>query len=262
MSRPNSSTSNPNVTITVITVVKDNVTGLKKTLNSLKEQEYQDWQSIIVDGRSEDGSQKLARSYVDSDARFTLFIQESSGIYDAMNLALNLANGKYLWFLNSGDVFASSMSLTKACEIATSKSPNLLIGGYSYDERKRLNIFTKSAKWISPLEISCNRRGLCHQSMLYNKETLLQLGGYDTFYTLASDFHSALRISKLGTVYRTNIVFSKIELGGISQAKLSQVLYEKQQARRSVFGKKSLQVFLGFLWTVALRIKTYRLRFR
>jgi glycosyltransferase involved in cell wall biosynthesis len=255
MTSVKSQTARDKVAISVVSIVKDNKLGLAKTLNSLRSQIFQEWESIIVDGISVDGSLELAKDFVKLDSRFQLINQETTGIYDAMNLGVSAAKGKYLWFLNSGDVFSDQNSLGSAYEIVCTKTPDLLIGGYSYEECNKIKYFAKSTKWIHPLEISNNRRGLCHQSMLYKKESLLQVGGYDRSFVLASDFHSALKISISGKVFRTNLVLSKIELGGVSQSKLDQVLREKQAARKAVFKEIDMYILLGTIWTLLLKIK-------
>jgi glycosyltransferase involved in cell wall biosynthesis len=194
-----------------VTIVKDNKKGLARTLNSIKSQNFTNWEIVIVVGKSEDGSLQLAEDFTLNCAQSQVVQQNGSGIYDAMNLGLNCAKGEYLWFLNSGDVFANSQSLRNAHEIVSFECPDILVGGYSYTEGINTKEFAKKTKWIRPLEISLNRRGLCHQSMLYRKEALLQIGGYDCRFQLTSDFHSALQISKLGNVFRTREVLSKIE---------------------------------------------------
>jgi glycosyltransferase involved in cell wall biosynthesis len=255
MNHLRTSSQEPNFSISVVTVVKDNKKGLARTLDSLESQDFTNWEIVIVDGKSQDGSSQLAEEFSIKCLRSRVIHQNGSGIYDAMNLGLIRAKGEYLWFLNSGDVFANSQSLRNAHEIVTSKKPDILVGGYSYVEGAKTIEFTKAARWIRPIEISLNRRGLCHQSMIYRREVLLKVGGYDCAFTLASDFHSALQISKFGKVFRTREVLSRIELGGVSQSLILQVLDEKQRARHSVFGKWGLLSRLGHFWTILVIIK-------
>lgn len=89
--------------ISVITINYNNAEGLRKTLLSTFAQTYKDFEYIIVDGGSTDGSRELIAEY---EVCFTKWVSEADdGIYDAMNKGVALASGEYVLFMNSGDVF-------------------------------------------------------------------------------------------------------------------------------------------------------------
>lgn len=90
--------------LSVITINKDNLTGLEKTIKSVLNQNTQDFEYLIIDGASTDGSKELVEQLTFNDKRLAYFVSEQdSGIYNAMNKAIKLAKGDYLLFLNSGD---------------------------------------------------------------------------------------------------------------------------------------------------------------
>lgn len=87
--------------ISIITVTYNAEKVLAKTLDSIRKQEYNNIESIIVDGASNDRTVDIIKEYSDV---VTNWISESDkGLYDAMNKGLDMATGDYVWFLNAGD---------------------------------------------------------------------------------------------------------------------------------------------------------------
>lgn len=87
--------------LSIITINRNNATGLHKTLSSLVNQTYQNWESIVIDGASSDESMRVVDSFQN---RIAYKVSErDSGIYNAMNKGVRQARGEYCLFLNSGD---------------------------------------------------------------------------------------------------------------------------------------------------------------
>jgi len=95
--------------LTIITINYNNRDGLERTMNSVFSQTYKDFEYVIIDGGSTDGSKELLES---NTQKISYWISEpDKGIYNAMNKGIKVAKGEYLLFLNSGDDFVSSTSL-------------------------------------------------------------------------------------------------------------------------------------------------------
>ena len=95
--------------ISIITVNKDNAVGLKKTIDSIVNQIYTDYEWIVIDAASKDGSVELIKQYQE---HISYWVSEpDGGIYAGMNKGIAHANGEYLIFLNSGDTFADAKVL-------------------------------------------------------------------------------------------------------------------------------------------------------
>jgi glycosyltransferase involved in cell wall biosynthesis len=98
-----------NNTISIITINYNNLSGLKKTVESVLSQSYNNFEYIIIDGNSTDGSKEYIN---DKSANFDYWVCEPDyGIYNAMNKGIKVSNGDYLFFLNSGDYFYSDYVL-------------------------------------------------------------------------------------------------------------------------------------------------------
>jgi len=95
--------------LSIITINFNNVHGLIKTIDSVLAQTSNEFEYIIVDGGSTDGSKELIEQFAIGDKRLTKWISElDNGIYHAMNKGILMAKGEYLQFLNSGDYLVAA----------------------------------------------------------------------------------------------------------------------------------------------------------
>src|SRR5690554_5935160 len=93
-------------TLSVITVVYNNVKDIARTLHSVLDQSYPHIEYVVVDGGSTDGTLAVLRQYEDRISQ--LISEPDEGIYDAMNKGLRMATGDYVLFMNSGDQLYAS----------------------------------------------------------------------------------------------------------------------------------------------------------
>lgn len=95
--------------LSIITVNYNNLNGLKKTFDSILSQSFQDYEWIVIDGGSTDGSKELL---VQNQDKIDYWVSEpDEGIYNAMNKGIKRASGEYCQFLNSGDYYIDSRVL-------------------------------------------------------------------------------------------------------------------------------------------------------
>lgn len=88
--------------LSIVTVNLNNASGLEKTISSVLSQTFKDYEFVVIDGGSVDGSLDIVKKYSGSIAFWSS--AKDNGIYEAMNKGVRAANGSYLLFLNSGDV--------------------------------------------------------------------------------------------------------------------------------------------------------------
>ena len=92
----------------IITPVLNNKNGLLKTIKSIKKQSLPNYEHIVIDGGSTDGTLEVIKN----EKHITKWISEKDeGIYDAINKGLKISEGKYINTINSGDTYYSSESL-------------------------------------------------------------------------------------------------------------------------------------------------------
>ena len=118
--------------LSIITINFNNLSGLKRTVESVVNQNFREFEYIIIDGGSTDGS---AEYLAEMKEHFTYYVSEpDSGIYNAMNKGVRATNGYYLLFLNSGDCLANSTVLENVLteiEIVNRQTDklNIFLGG-------------------------------------------------------------------------------------------------------------------------------------
>ena len=96
--------------VSVVTVCYNAIGGIEKTISSVLGQSFPEMEYIVIDGGSQDGTAEVIRQYAD---RIDYFVSEpDGGIYPAMNKGLKHATGRWVNFMNSGDLFASSHVLS------------------------------------------------------------------------------------------------------------------------------------------------------
>lgn len=191
--------------ISIVTVCFNDLNGLKNTIKSISDQKGKQHEHIIVDGYSTDGTVE----YLDTLPKKVIRVSEKdNGIYDAMNKGIGLCSGKYIIFMNSGDVFFEDSVLEKA--------ETLLITSYS--EFLYGDVYTRNGL-VNATELNSLWSGMCfsHQSVFilasYHKANL-----YDDTFTIAADynliFSSYLKQAKFEHI---NFPVASVESGGISE---------------------------------------------
>ena len=182
--------------ISVVTIVKDHASGLEMTHKSLLGQDFSDWEMVIVVGASKDSTLASASKLQLNDERIRAFEQNGSGIYGAMNEALKVVTGEYVWFMNAGDRFANDSVMTHAIDELERHNAKIVIGGYQVDSNGATRTYSFPFRRISRLNFAFNRRGGCHQAMIFHNQALRAAGGFNVKYSLAGDFDMVLKIIK------------------------------------------------------------------
>ena len=97
--------------LSIITVNYNNCMGLQRTMDSVIAQSFEDYEWLVIDGGSSDGSRELIEQNAE---HFTYWVSEPDhGVYHAMNKGIAKAKGDYMCFLNSGDVYADAHVLER-----------------------------------------------------------------------------------------------------------------------------------------------------
>ena len=248
------------VDFSVVTISKNDFKGLRDTVNSLLIQDSSSWELIIVLNDSNDGSLEYCKSILLNESRINLVVQQGSGIYDAMNQGISSVRGKYLWFMNSGDTFYDRDTLREVSGMMGDMNFDILIGGYQIRNQDH-DLFTFRESVISPRRFSLNIRSGCHQATVFRVHGIEKSPVFRTDLTIASDFDWILRQLKDKSCYRIKRTLATIEPGGISDKGIRQVISEKQIIREDVFGRYSIDAFLGHLWSIGVLTKIYSRRF-
>lgn len=165
----------------IITVNYNNRDGLQRTIESVIHQSYRDFEFIIIDGGSTDGSTDVLKKY---DKQITYWVSEADcGIYHAMNKGIIQARGEYLNFMNSGDRFFDDQVLERVSEYNLSN--DIIVGrDFHYNAQTGHGFATQLPKRVTMLTFYIQT--LPHQSTFFKKE-LFNNCQYDENLRLVSD---------------------------------------------------------------------------
>ena len=224
----------------IITVTRNNLAGLKRTHESLNQQVCRDFEWLVIDGASTDGTPEYLNNLsspshcVGVGMGLLKYISEpDTGIYDAMNKGIERASGRYLLFLNAGDILSTPDVLEK---LKSSISDEDFIYGDSLESGHY-----KKAASHNNIKF---RMFTHHQSMLYRRDPVGDLR-YDTRYKIAADYKfTAEFIQRSKDFLYCPIALCDFEPGGISQQQVTQGRREQFRIRRDL-GLCSLPVNVG-----------------
>lgn len=203
----------------IIVVCLNSGQRLYDTVKSILSQTYRNYEVIIKDGGSSDGSIEALQERYD-DERLHIYTKKDTGIYDAMNQAVELAQGEYYLFLNTGDSFFDGEVLDKITrEITKLRSENKkadIIYGNLY--HKALESVIYAAPEIN--DFTCYRNVPCHQTCFYHK-TMFDIRGYRPEYNVRADYEHFLWCfyEKKAQIAYVPVLIASYEGGGYSETK-------------------------------------------
>jgi len=183
--------------LSIITVNKDNAQGLERTLRSVALQEPADFEQMVVDGASTDGSVDVIKKH---EERIAWWVSEpDGGIYSAMNKGILRAKGDHCLFLNSDDCLIRPDILSRIQDALRDDVDVLYSDAFVLEGgKRRLSRFPRN---VSPGYFLVNT--LNHQNAVIKRSLLLDLGLYREDMRIASDWFFFLRAaSERRAVYR------------------------------------------------------------
>jgi len=219
-------TENISPLLSIITINRNNASGLRKTIESVVTQSTDDFEYIIIDGASTDESPAVIQEFVTGKHgnKISYWISEpDTGIYNAMNKGIRQAKGTYVYMLNSGD-WLEPNALSNIIEKLKADHPDLLLF--------LLNIWNKNLKIQSevrfPEKLSIS--AMDHQGFMYKTNMHKLYGMYNEYYKFASDYDFEVKAFyqkklSVSTIFLPLANFSCGGLGGteISTAEIKEI---------------------------------------
>lgn len=207
----------------IITVNYNNKEGLRKTIESVIHQTFCDYEFIVIDGGSNDGSVDVLKKY---DPYITYWISEKdNGIYNAMNKGILKATGEYLNFMNSGDRYYSNDILEKVNNYNIDS--DFIVGkDYHYNDKSHKGYASNQPPHITMIHFFNST--LDHQSSFIKRE-LFRNSLYNEDYQWVSDwiFYTEKIVSESKQVLFIPDIICFREEGQINRMELNKVEMEK-----------------------------------
>ena len=197
--------------LSIITVNYNNCPGLQRTIDSVVAQTWRDFEWIIIDGGSTDGSRELIEKY---QVHFSYWCSEpDKGIYNAMNKGIAKAKGEYLNFMNSGDCFYEKDTLEKVND----RNPKADIVYCDFSLHENLFFYKISNMMLQLFESSIDHQSTFIRRILFEKYK------YDERLTIAADWKFFLQTIIIDnvSVEHLDIVVCYHDSFGISTSSLN-----------------------------------------
>lgn len=218
--------------LSIITINYNDAAGIEKTIQSVISQTFKDFEYLVIDGGSNDGSQNVIEKY---ESSINYYVSESdTGIYNAMNKGIRNANGEYLLFLNSGDILNGSSALEDFINHESFQG-DIIYGDYKYEEGGK--IFPDK---LTPLFFV--RTSLPHQSTLFKREVFDKMGLYDERFKIIADrfFYVKCFLSNQFLFKHIPLPLSIYDLTGISNDPLHK---ERQELENGIMFRENYGVY-------------------
>lgn len=213
--------------LSIITINYNNLHGLQKTIASVVAQTCKDFEWIVIDGGSTDGSKELIEQHQE---HFSYWCSEpDKGIYNAMNKGIVQADGDYCLFLNSGDKLHSTV-VVEYIEKELYDTDFVAGDTWLVDDEYRFVSEKKSPSFISKYYLL--EMALCHQG-LFIRTDLLKERPYDESLRIVADWEQTFyEILIKGRTYKhIERIVSDYQVGGISEKNDLQVIRERKMVR-------------------------------
>jgi glycosyltransferase involved in cell wall biosynthesis len=251
------------VELSIVTVCKNDLEGLQKTLQSIQRQKHISIQLIVMDGQSQDGSLEFLQDYEQSFLKKPCLTNEKHqgqgineliisskndrGPYDAMNHGFQMAKGQWLHFLNAGDHYLHANALHdilndfKSVHDAANgdHKANQVSVDFIYGDIQRAIPHLGKTDWPQKLMWQWGIfNNICHQAILYNTAALRECfpqSPFDLHYEISADCHLLLTWQQLRPklkplkIHQNFVVYRG---GGISQQQAAKALGERRRSFR------------------------------
>ena len=234
--------------VSVITVCRNEVKTIKRTIDSVLTQAYPTVEYIIIDGFSTDGTRAILSQY---ERYVSILISENDdGIYDAMNKGFSLSSGDVVYYLNGNDYFFSDLVVQSAVDtLKSSPETDILSGAVEYVNfptvdrakfrREDFNFENKMGLYKRPIPQQC---------IFSRRRVFDRVGVFDTRYSICADYDWLVRaITKGSTIQFVEDKFAFVDCTGISYVAQQRRISEKRRIilRQSTLAELFLFVIRG-----------------
>ena len=237
--------------VSIVTVVRNDPVGLEKTIDSVISQDYRRIEYVVVDGASTDGTLEVLKR---RQASVNAWISEpDGGIYQAMNKGVSLASGEYVCFMNAGDTFANSDTVSRMFH----PYPEVeLLWGDCIVEKQRSEEYDCARNVVPRLH---RQMTVSHQS-LFTRRAILLKRPYDESFRIAADYDFLCERLLAGAPWEYRpIPVSRINDTGASARIYRTSIQEKRQIALTRFPGKRLSILAWYLLlTIYMNMKTSR----
>lgn len=221
--------------ISVVTAALEGAEGLRATFGSLLEQRWRDWEYVVVDGGSGDGTIGMLQQWQEAYPGRVRWVSEpDGGIYDAMNKGIAMAGGDVLGFLGCGDTFADAWALERIAGALESDGVDAAFGSLVFVDA------AGSDRVVRTWRATPYRRGIfdsgwqpAHPTFYARRGCFERYGVFDTALEVSADFDLMFRFMEVHGIRTVCIphVLVRMVSGGTSNGNLRNILTAHRNIR-------------------------------
>ncbi len=226
--------------LSIITVVFNAKDTIENTIKSVAHQNYRNFEYIIVDGESTDGTLSIIDKYQDSID--CIISEPDSGIYDAMNKGVSLSKGDVIYFLGADDVIADNNSILDMMNYYKTQKIDMLYGNVTFMSKS--GDYNKIGGIFNYKDIKAGRRPP-HQAIFMDRRSIINFSLFNLNYRIASDFDLICKfyIQKKGIGYLDRDV-AVYGIDGVSSRQKRENYRESSLIVKFYFGYLRYYIFI------------------
>jgi len=236
--------------LSIITVVKDAPIDFARTLESLRTQNLEGVQYLVID--SSTNTLLIPTTLEQSGASFPALSYvwcEPTGIYAAMNIGVSKAMGTYVYFLNAGDELLPEV-LSQVLAASTGCTAPWLIGQVEVESVTGTRVTTPTWNFAAEQK-ALFARGIFapHQGTFARTDVLRTSGGFNENFRIAADYAAFLKLTLVSTPVMLPLTIARFYEGGLSTQKWRDSFKEFHQARVSILSPQGMQAVAERFYT-------------
>ena len=207
--------------ISIVTVVFNGEKTIERTLQSVLNQQFDDYEYIIHDGGSTDKTIEIVESYRDQFGdKLKVYSELDKGIYDAMNKGIKHSLGDYIWLVNADDwITDDALDIVYSTVLQKNLDNCIISGAMNLIDPISLNITRVAHSNTKGLEMMDKtfKMGVAHPSTIVSKTVYRDYGLYDDRFYIAADLDFVLRMKKQGIPFIfIDKILSNFRIDGVS----------------------------------------------
>ena len=187
--------------ISVLMTVFNAENFLRESLESLVNQDFIDWEAIVVENGSKDSSKEILSSFPDFRIK-PIYFEENIGRTEALNIALGNSNSEYIAILDADDIALRTRFSVQIRKLESAEDVGLVGSWAEFIDSKGKFVQIKNGPEVHELIVKkiAKQNPFVHSSIMFRRDLAVRVGGYDPTFVYAQDFDLIMKIAAISRV--------------------------------------------------------------
>lgn len=214
--------------LSIITCVYNGEDTIRDTIESVQNQGFDDYEHLIIDGKSKDNTLEIVNQYMEKDSKIRLHSEPDTGIYDGYNKGIKYSKGDYIIFLNADDFFFKDALKSIGDNLSETEDVFAFDIAMLNEDYQYLNIIRRS-------EIPRHSEGnpvILTPALVFKRSVFEKLGVFDTGFVICADYDLIARVVKSNfKIKYVDILITVMREGGVSTNYKFEILKKREHLR-------------------------------